>query len=225
VTSGSSRSRVVIAGGHGKIALLLSRLLADAGTQVTGLIRNPDHRSDLREAGAEPVILDLEHADVGPVAETLTGADAVVFAAGAGPGSGVARKDAVDRAASVLVADAAQRAAVRRVVQISAMGLSRAEDPEVDEVFAAYLRAKDAAERDLAARDLDWTILRPGRLTDEPGTGLVTLAEPEIQRGAISRQDVAAVLVALLPEPASIRRTFELVAGPTPIADAVSALR
>lgn len=227
MTSGSSaaNTRVVIAGGHGKIALVLTRLLAGAGVRVTGIVRNPAHGDDVREAGGEPVVLDLERTGTDAVADLVAGADAVVFAAGAGPGSGVARKDTVDRAASVLVADAAERASVRRVVQISAMGLSRAEDPAMNEVFAAYLRAKDAAERDLAARDLDWTILRPGLLTDEPGTGLVTLAAPEIEHGSIGRQDVAAVLFALLREPASLRRTLELVGGATPIAEAVAALR
>lgn len=213
--------RVVIAGGHGKIALRLARLLADRGDRAVGIIRNPAHAAEVSAAGAEPVVLDLETASVEDLTSLLTGADAVVFAAGAGPGSGTARKDTVDRGAAVLVADAAEAAGVRRFLQVSAMGLDRADDPATDEVFGAYLRAKAGAEQDLAGRDLDWTILRPGRLTDDPGTGTVTLA-PSVDRGAVTRDDVAAVLVALLDRPSTARRTLELVDGETPIDQAVS---
>jgi uncharacterized protein YbjT (DUF2867 family) len=206
--------RVVIAGGHGKIALRLTRLLADRGDVVVGIVRNPDHVPDVQAAGGDGVVLDLERADAEQVAAVLAGADAVVFAAGAGPGSGAARKDTVDRAASVLLADAAQIAGVRRFVQISAMGLDRADDPGMEPVFAAYLRAKDEAERDLRGRDLDWTILRPGRLTDEPGTGRVTLADPVLPGGSIPRDDVAAVLVTLLDDPGTAGRTLELISSP-----------
>jgi uncharacterized protein YbjT (DUF2867 family) len=204
--------RVIIAGGHGQIALRLSRLLAARGDVPVGIVRNPDHVDDLKAIGADTVLLDLERASVDEVAEVLAGADAVVFAAGAGPGSGVARKDTVDHAAAVLVARAAEVAGARRHIQISAMGLDRADDPAMDEVFAAYLRAKGAAERDLRARDLDWTILRPGRLTDGPATGRVNLAE-SVPRGAVSREDVAAVVVSILDDPATINRTLELVSG------------
>src|SRR4051812_27055845 len=136
--------RVVIAGGHGQIATALERLLAGRGDAAVGLIRNPGQADDLRAAGAEPVVLDLERASVDEVAAALDGADAAVFAAGAGPGSGAARKDTVDRGAAVLFADAAERAGVRRYLQVSAMGLERADDPCVDPVFATYLRAKAA---------------------------------------------------------------------------------
>jgi uncharacterized protein YbjT (DUF2867 family) len=203
--------RVVIAGGHGQIALRLSRLLAARGDHPVGIVRNPDHVGDLKTIGADAVVLDLERATVDEVAEVLAGAHAVVFAAGAGPGSGIARKDTVDHAAAVLVAEAAGAAGVRRFIQISAMGLDRADDPGMGEVFAAYLRAKDAAERDLRARDLDWTILRPGRLTDRPATGRVNLAE-SVPGGAISREDVAAVIVSILDDPSTVGRTLELVA-------------
>jgi uncharacterized protein YbjT (DUF2867 family) len=213
-------SKVVIAGGHGQIALRLARLLADRGDQPVGLIRNPDHADDVRAAGAEPVVLDLESATVADVTEILRGADAVVFAAGAGPGSGTERKDSVDRGASALAADAAEAAGVRRFIQVSAMGLTRADDPDMDEVFGAYLRAKAAAEQDLAARDLDWTILRPGRLTNDPGVGTVTLA-PSVDYGQISRDDVAAVLVTLLDHPATAGQTLELVDGETPVDQAL----
>ncbi|HEU5107877.1 MAG TPA: NAD(P)H-binding protein [Micromonosporaceae bacterium] len=204
--------RVVIAGGHGQIALLLERLLVDRGDQAVGIVRNPDHAAELTAIGAQAVVLDLERADLDAVAEVLAGADAAVFAAGAGPGSGVARKDTVDRAAAMLFADAAQAAGVRRHLQISAMGLDRAGDPAVDEVFRAYLAAKDAAERDLRRRDLDWTILRPGRLTDGPATGRVVLAD-SAPPGAVSRADVAAVLLDLLDDPSTAGRTLELVSA------------
>lgn len=207
---------MIIAGGHGQIALLLERLLVDRGDQAVGIVRKTEQLDDLVDLGAEAVVLDLEQATVTEVAEVLAGADAAVFAAGAGPGSGAARKQTVDFAAAALFAGAAERAGVRRHIQISGMGLDRADDPGTDEVFAAYLRAKAAAEEDLKARDLDWTILRPGRLTNEPGTGHVNLAE-SVSRGAVSRADVAAVVLALLDHPETAGRTFELVAGDSPI--------
>ncbi|TVT32254.1 NAD-dependent epimerase/dehydratase family protein [Amycolatopsis rhizosphaerae] len=213
--------RVVIAGGHGKIAMRLARLLAAHGDQAVGIIRDPAQAADLRAVSAEPVVLDLETAETGEVAEVLRGADAAVFAAGAGPGSGVARKDTVDRGAAALFAAAAERAAVRRLLQIGSIGVGRPPRPGTDEVFAAYLRAKEAAEQDLRARDLDWTILRPGRLTDEPGTGEVHLAD-SVGYGEIPRDDVAAVLLALLEEQRSVHRTLELVGGNTPIDEAVA---
>ncbi|MFG2086268.1 MULTISPECIES: NAD(P)H-binding protein [unclassified Spirillospora] len=217
---------IVIAGGHGKIALRLSRLLAARGDTVLSLIRNPGHASDVRGTGAEPVVCDLESADAGEVAGHLTGADAVVFAAGAGPGSGAARKDTVDRAASVLTADAAERAGVRGFVQISAMGAGEPPPPGRGEAWEAYIRAKGEAEDDLRRRDaLDWLILRPGRLTDDPATGRVTLAEPPIGHGAVTRDDVAAVIVALLDAGDVRRRTLDLLNGETPVGDAVNALR
>jgi uncharacterized protein YbjT (DUF2867 family) len=214
---------VLIAGGHGKIALRLTKLLADRGDTAVGIVRNPGHVEDVRMAGGDAVVLDLEQATVDEVAAALAGADAVVFAAGAGPGSGAARKDTVDRAAAVLLADAAEAAGVRRFLQVSAMGLDRADDPGMDEVFAVYLRAKDAADRDVMARDgLDWTILRPGGLTDDPGTGRVALAE-HVEPGSVTRDDVAAVLVALLDHPGTAGRVYELVAGDSPIDEALRA--
>jgi uncharacterized protein YbjT (DUF2867 family) len=213
--------RIVIAGGHGKIALLLERLLAERGDQVVGLVRNPAHVVDVRAAGAEAVICDLETASAGQVADLLAGADAVVFAAGAGPGSGASRKDTVDRAASVLMADAAERAGVRRFVQVSSMGAGQPPRPGSDEVWAAYITAKTAAEDDLRDRALHWTILRPGGLTDAPPAGTVRLAVPAVPAGSVSRADVAAVIVAILDEPGTRHQTLELVGGDTPIAAAV----
>ncbi|MBT2209676.1 MULTISPECIES: NAD(P)H-binding protein [Actinomadura] len=216
---------VVIAGGHGQIALRLARLLAARGDTVLSMIRNPAHEEDVRAAGAGPVLCDLESASVEEVADVVSGADAVVFAAGAGPGSGAARKDTVDRAASVLLADAAERAGVRDFVQISAMGAGEPPAPGRDDVWAAYIRAKGEAEDDLRARGaLDWLILRPGRLTDDPGTGRVLLAEPPVGRGEVTRDDVAAVVAAVLDAPAARRRTLDLLGGDTPVEAAVAAL-
>ncbi|TDC46108.1 NAD-dependent dehydratase [Actinomadura sp. KC345] len=217
---------IVIAGGHGKIALRLSRLLAARGDAVLSIIRDPGQAGDVRDTGAEPVVADLESAGTAEVAGRLSGTDAVVFAAGAGPGSGAARKDTVDRAASVLMADAAERAGVRGFVQISAMGAGEPPAPGRGEVWEAYIRAKGEAEDDLRRRDaLDWLILRPGRLTDDPATGRVTLAEPPIGHGAVTRDDVAAVIAALLDAGDVRRRTLDLLGGDTPVAEAVAALR
>lgn len=221
--------RVVIAGGHGKIALLLSRLLSGDGDAVAGLIRNPDQADDVAATGAEAVVFDLESGTPTGLAQHLDGADAAVFAAGAGPGSGVPRKDSVDRAGAALLAGAAELAGVRRYLLVSSMGFD-VDDPDwkpppgTGDVFGAYLRAKAASELDLRSRNLDWTVLRPGALTDEDGRGTVRLAAPKLERGRISRADVAAVLAALLREPGSAGLTLELVAGDTPIPDAVRAV-
>ncbi|MFJ5925055.1 SDR family oxidoreductase [Kitasatospora sp. NPDC092948] len=214
--------RIVIAGGHGQIALRLERLLGARGDEVVGIIRRPEQAGELLAAGAEPVVCDLESASVADVAKHLEGADAAVFAAGAGPGSGAARKDTVDRGACVLFADAAEAAGVRRFVVVSSMGADREPPEGTDPVFATYLRAKAAADADVRSRPgLDWTILRPGRLTDKPGTGTVTLA-PSTGRGEVSRDDVAAVLAALLDQPRAAGLTLELVGGKSPVGEAVS---
>ncbi|RSS78421.1 SDR family oxidoreductase [Streptomyces sp. WAC06614] len=211
--------RIVIAGGHGQIALRLERLLSARGYEVAGIIRDPAQGDDLRLVGAEPVLCDLESASVEQVAAVLQGAEAVVFAAGAGPGSGPARKDTVDRGAAVLFADAAERARVRRFVMVSSMGAD-ARHPG-DDVFDAYLRAKGEADDHLRTRiGLEWTVLRPGALTDEPGTGLVRLAA-HTGRGSIPRDDVAAVLAELIDTPATAGLTLELVSGSTPFPVAV----
>ncbi|MFI9239754.1 NAD(P)H-binding protein [Streptomyces sp. NPDC053079] len=217
--------RIVIAGGHGRIALRLERLLAGRGDEVAGIVRRPEQAGDLLAAGAEPVVADLESASVGDVSRHLEGADAAVFAAGAGPGSGIERKDTVDRAAAGLFADAAEAAGVRRFVIVSSMGADREPPPGTDPVFAAYLRAKAAADEDVRARaGLDWTVLRPGRLTDDPGTGLVELSAGTTGRGEVSRDDVAAALAALLDEPGTAGLTLELIGGGTPVAEAVRAV-
>ncbi|MBE3008073.1 NAD(P)H-binding protein [Microbispora sp. NEAU-D428] len=212
--------RVVIAGGHGKVALRLARLLSGRGDAPVGLIRNPDQVADVEAAGAQAVLCDLERTTAAEVAEILLGAGAVVFAAGAGPGSGAARKFTVDQGAAVLLADAAERAGVSRFIQISSMGAGSPPAPGRDEVWAAYITAKTAAEEDLRARPLDWTILRPGRLTDGPGTGLVTLADPPLPPEAVPRDDVAA-MIALIDAPDTRHRVLELIGGGVPVAEAV----
>ena len=216
--------RVVIAGGHGRIALLLERLLAERGDQAVGLTRNPAHVADVRKAGAEAVICDLEAASAGDVAVLLSGADAVVFAAGAGPGSGAARKDSADRAASG--ADGRRRRAGRGPqVRAGLLDGSRPPPrPGSDEVWAAYITAKTAAEADLRARDLDWTILRPGGLTDAPATGTIRLAPPPVPRGTVPRADAAAVIAALPGNPGTRHQTLELTGGDSPAAAAVHSI-
>ncbi|MEU2585892.1 SDR family oxidoreductase [Streptomyces avermitilis] len=214
--------RIVIAGGHGQIALRLERLLAARGDEVAGIIRRAEQGDDLRAAGAEPVLCDLESASVEEVAAHLQGADAAVFAAGAGPGSGIARKNTVDKGAAILFADAAERAGVRRHVVVSSMGADPAHPG--DDVFDVYLRAKGEADEYVRSRpSLDWTILRPGMLTNDAGTGLVRL-EAHTGRGPIPRDDVAATLAELVDTPATAGLTLEVISGSTPIAVAVKAV-
>src|SRR3954453_4228775 len=218
--------RVVVAGAHGQIARRLGRLLSARGDTVVGIVRNPDHRGDLEDDGVQPAVLDLEQAAVDDVAEVVRGADAVVLAAGAGPGSGADRKHTVDHAAAVLRADAPERAGVRPYLLGSSMGveIARTGTPKgMDPVFAVYLQAKLRAEDQILPRPgLDTTIVRPGRLTDEPGTGHVTIGHG-LQLADVPRDDVAAVLAEILRGGAT-DDVVELVAGDTPIADAVAAL-
>jgi uncharacterized protein YbjT (DUF2867 family) len=215
--------RVVIAGGHGQIALRLTKLLAADGHEVVGLVRNPDHEADVAAVGGTVAVLDLEQASVDAVAEVLNGADVAIFSAGAGPGSGNDRKDTVDRGAASLLAEAAERAGVRRHIQVGSMGADHADELDPDDTFTIYLKAKKAAEDDLRARDLDWTVLRPGGLTNDAGTGQVLLAD-KTGRGSITRDDVALVLAGLCQTPASIGRTLELIAGDTPVTEALKNL-
>jgi uncharacterized protein YbjT (DUF2867 family) len=213
-------STIVIAGGHGQIALRLARLLSARGDTVRSLIRNPGHEAGVHATGAEAVLADLERLD--DIAEFVDGADAVVFAAGAGPGSGPERKQTVDLDAAVKLIDAAQRTGARRYLMISSMG---AADPAGGpEAMRPYLEAKAGADAALAASDLDWTIVRPGRLTDDRGTGLIDAAGSLGRFGSITRDDVAAVLVGCLDEPRTVGATFEVLEGRTPIAEALAAL-
>jgi uncharacterized protein YbjT (DUF2867 family) len=201
---------VAIAGGHGQIARRLATLLTARGDQVRGLIRNPGHAAAVHAAGAEPVVCDLEHSATGAVAEAVEGADAVVFAAGAGPGSGSARKLTMDRDGAIKLLDAARATGIARYVMVSSVGAER--PPAGEDPFSVYLRAKADADAALAASDRAWTIVRPGRLTDEPGTGRVRVGR-EALRGEVPRDDVAALLAAVLAEPRSAGATLYVNGG------------
>jgi uncharacterized protein YbjT (DUF2867 family) len=211
--------RVAIAGGHGKIALRLARLLTGDGHEVRALIRNSDHSADVRDVGAEPVVIDLEEADKVETAEAVKGMEAIVFAAGAGPGSGPERKWTVDYGAAAKLIAAALAGEISRYVMVS----SQNADPNADgdDTFAVYLQAKGRADEELQGSGLDYTIVRPTHLTDEPGAGTVEIAE-HVDRGDVSRDDVAAVLHRVLLEPRTIGKTFEVGPGDVPIEEALT---
>jgi uncharacterized protein YbjT (DUF2867 family) len=211
---------VAIAGGHGQIGRRLARLLAARGDRVRGLIRNPAHSDDIRSDGAEPVLCDLESAPVAEVAEAISGADAVVFAAGAGPGSGAERKMTMDRDGAVKLIEAAQSAGVPRYVIVSSVGAES--PPDDDAVFSVYLRAKAEADRALMESDRHWTVVRPGMLTDDPGTGHVRVQEDPI-RAEVTRDDVAAVLAAVVGESRAVSKVLYVVGGDVPVEDALLA--
>ncbi|HSI80662.1 MAG TPA: SDR family oxidoreductase [Solirubrobacterales bacterium] len=212
---------VLVAGGHGKVALRLLGLLAGRGDRARGLIRNPDHAADLERAGAEPVLFDLE-AGGAPV-EQVEGADAVVFAAGAGPGSGPERKRTVDLGGALTLIDACRAAGIDRYVIVSAIGVRN--PGEHSGPMEPYLDAKAEADAALRESGLAYTIVRPGSLTDEPGSGRVEAAiAPSGIRGEISRDDVAATLLATLDEARTAGLSFDLIAGEAPIADAIAGL-
>jgi len=213
--------RVAIAGGHGKIALRLAKVLSQRGDEVVALIRNPDHAEEVRQAGAEPAVVDLEHANDGDVAQAIAGCDAVVFAAGAGPGSGSARKETMDYGGAVKLIAAAKQAGVSRYVIVSSMGANPNEPG--DDTFSVYLRAKGRADDAVRESGLDTTVVRPGSLTNDAGTGRVRLDE-SLPHGQVTRDDVAAVLVAVLDSPNTIGRTVDLIGGDTPVAEAVAAI-
>jgi uncharacterized protein YbjT (DUF2867 family) len=213
--------RVAIAGGHGQIALRLARVLAQRGDDVVALIRNSNHAEDVGQAGAEPVVVDLERASEDDIARAIAGSDAVVFAAGAGPGSGPERKETMDYGGAVKLIAAAKKAGVGRYVIVSSMGA----DPDApgDDTFGVYLRAKGRADDAVRASGLDATVVRPGGLTNSSGTGRVNLGE-SVPRGQVTRDDVAAVLAAVLNSPNTVGRTVDLIGGDTPVAEAVKAI-
>jgi uncharacterized protein YbjT (DUF2867 family) len=213
--------RVAIAGGHGQIALRLAKVLSQRGDEVVALIRNPNHAEEANHAGAEPAVVDLEHASEDDVAEAISGCDAVVFAAGAGPGSGPERKDTMDYGGAVKLIAAAKQAGVGRYVIISSMG-ANANAPG-DDTFSVYLRAKGRADDAVRASGLDATVVRPGGLTNDAGTGRVRLGE-SLPSGQVSRDDVAAVVAAVLDSPSTIGRTVDLIGGDTPVTEAVNAI-
>ena len=210
---------VVVAGGHGKIGMQLLRLLADRGDRARGLIRNPDHARDLEQIGAEAVVCDIEA--LGDISECCEGADVVVFAAGAGPGSGPERKRTVDYAGAVKLIEAAKTNGIDRYVIVSAISVDRPD--EWSDQMRPYYEAKRDADQALLESGLSYTIVRPGGLTDDPGTGLVKVGT-DLERGEIPREDVAAVLFAVLEAPSAIGKSFELVSGDKPIEEAIRAL-
>ena len=209
---------VLVAGGHGKIGQRLLRLLAERGHRGRGLIRNPDHAADLEAAGAHPVLCDLETDDPRP---HLGGAEAIVFAAGAGPGSGPERKRTVDYGGAVKLMEAARELGVARFAIVSAMGTG---DVEHAGEMRPYLEAKRDADDALRGSGLDWTIVRPGHLTDAPGSGTVDAARALGRGGEITRDDVALVMLEALLQPATIRVAFDVLEGPTPVAEALRSL-
>jgi uncharacterized protein YbjT (DUF2867 family) len=211
---------VAIAGAHGQIARRLTRLLAARGDRVRGLIRNPAHADDVGADGAAPVLLDLEAAGPDQIAAAIEGADAVVFAAGAGPGSGAERKMTVDRDGAVALVRAADAAGVGRYVIVSSVGAEA--PPDGDDVFSVYVRAKAEADQAVMASDLDWTVVRPGPLTDAPGTGTVRL-ETEPFRDDVTRDDVAQVIAATLAEPRSAGLILYVADGDVPVEEALAA--
>jgi uncharacterized protein YbjT (DUF2867 family) len=210
---------ILVAGGHGNVALRLLRRMSEAGHRGRGLIRNPEHARDLEAVGAEPVLCDLERDDPRP---HIGGADAIVFAAGAGPGSGPERKRTVDYGGAVKLIEAARELGVMRYVIVSSMGTRDID--HAPEGMRPYLQAKADADAELRRSGLDWTIVKPGALTDGPGSGLVDAAVALGRRGEIARDDVAAVLLACLEEPGTIRAEFEVLSGDTPIPEAVRAI-
>ena len=214
---------VAVIGGHGQIALHLLRLLAEREDRARGVIRNPDHAADLEAAGAEPVICDLEQDSSVALAAAIAGADAVVFAAGAGPGSGPARKQTVDLDGAVKLIDACCKAGVARYVMISAMGAGREPDT-LPEAMRPYYAAKRAADEAVRESGLKFTVVRPGRLTDDPETGLIEVAPTLTHSGEITRADVAAAVLTCLDEPGTNGKTFDVLSGETPLAEAIHGL-
>lgn len=214
-------SDIAIVGGHGQVARLLVPLLLDRGDRPVALVRRPEHAADL--PGATIRHLDIESSTVEDFAAVFDGCDAVVFAAGGGPDGNAERKRTVDLEGSLKSIEAAERLGIRRFVQVSAMRVDQDPDPSAGPVWAAYVRAKRDADTALRASTLDWTIVRPGRLTDEPGTGLVQVGDT-VDYGEVPRADVAAVLAAALADERTVGRQFEVVSGTTPVAEALAAL-
>ncbi len=212
-------ARVAIIGGHGKVALQLAKDLAANGHQVSSLFRNPDHVSEVAATGAEPVVADDEKLDAQEFAGLLRRHDAVVWSAGAGGGS-AERTYAVDRDAAIRSMEAAEQAGVKRYVMVSYMGAGKDHGVDPDNGFYAYAEAKAAADEHLRRSGLDWTILGPSALTDDPGTGRISIGPG--QDGSVSRADVAAVAAEVLEQPGTVGKFIEFINGQTPIREAVS---
>lgn len=213
-------SSVIVFGGHGKVALHLTTLLAARGDRVTSVFRNPDHAEDVAATGAEPVVADIETLDVEALADLIAGHDAVVFSAGAGGGN-PARTYAVDRDAAIRIVDAAGRAGARRFVMVSYFGAGPDHGVPEANPFYPYAQAKSAADAHLRATDLDWTVLGPSGLTLDAATGRIETG-PTAAKGSVSREDVARVIAATLDDAGTIGRTIEFNNGDTPIAEALA---
>ena len=215
---------VAVVGGHGKVALRLLRLLSERGDRARGLIRDPDHAAEVEATGATAVGADIENLDAAAVARSIAGVDAVVFAAGAGAGSGPARKRTVDYGGAVKLIEAARLSDVSRYLIVSAIGANHPENWSDD--MRPYYEAKADADRELTESGLDYTIVRPGGLTDDPGTGLIDATEdlPLERYGVVPRDDVAATLLTSLDEPKTIGRAFDVVTGDVSIPEALAAL-
>lgn len=210
--------KITIVGAHGSIAMLLHPKLIETGHSVRGIIRKKEQAEDLRELGVEPVVADIEKQD--DISDAVGNVDAVLFAAGAGPGSGAARKWTVDRDGAIKLMKACHKNGIDRYVIISAMGL---DTPRGSEVFQVYQKAKAAADEALRNSGLDYTIVKPGRLTDETGTGKVSIGK-NLKRGEIPREDVAAVLAEVFEMSETIGKEFDLVSGDQSISEALSDL-
>lgn len=213
-------TRIAIIGGHGKVALELSRILSGAGKDVTSFIRNPDHRADVEATGATPAVLDIERATTAEITEALRGHDAVVWSAGAGGGS-PERTYAVDRDAAIRSMDAAASAGVGRYIMVSYLGAGSDHGVPEDNSFYAYAQAKADADAYLRGTGLDWTILGPGALTDGPGTGLIEVNPDASGGGDTARANVALVAAAVLGLPDTAGRTIEFRDGTLPLAAAL----
>jgi uncharacterized protein YbjT (DUF2867 family) len=212
---------VAVVGGHGKVAMRLLKLLAGRGDRALGIVRKPEHVADLEQLGAEAAIVDIEMAEASELAEAIDGADAVVFAAGAGPGSAPERKQTVDFGGAVKLIEASKAKGIDRYVIVSSIGAH--ERPDGDG-FAIYLRAKHDADQALIESGLDYSIVRPGSLTDDPGSGRIAASTELGGRGNIPRDDVAATLAATLDEPNTIGKAYEIFEGDTDIAEALKSL-
>lgn len=210
--------KITIVGAHGNIAMLLHPMLIEAGHSVRGIIRKEEQAEDLRELGVEPVVADVEKED--DISEAVGSVDAVLFAAGAGPGSGAERKWSIDRDGAIKLMEACHKNGIERYVIISAMGL---DEPRGSDVFQVYQKAKAEADEALRHSGLDYTIVKPGRLTDESGTGTVSIGK-NLDRGEIPREDVAAVLANVFDMSGTIGKEFDLLSGNQPIPDALSDL-
>ncbi|WP_336658914.1 SDR family oxidoreductase [Leucobacter sp. USHLN153] len=211
-------ARIIIFGGHGKIALLAEPLLAERGHTVTAVIRNPDHVEEVRAAGAEPLVADLERLNTEEVADLMRGHDAAVWSAGAGGGD-PERTWAVDRDAAIRTMDAAEIAGVSRYVMVSYFGASTDHGVDPGDSFFAYAEAKAEADEHLRGSGLEWTVLGPSMLTLDPAAGAVEVDADEAN--SVARADVAEVIAAVLDDDSTKGRTIRFNTGETPIAEAV----